>query len=26
MLCDMADSEITLDGDLFYKNGKTVVE
>ena len=25
MLCDMADSEITLDGDLFYRNGKTVV-
>jgi aminopeptidase len=25
MLCDMADSEITLDGDLFYKNGKTVI-
>jgi aminopeptidase len=25
MLCDMADSAITLDGDLFYKNGKTVV-
>jgi len=24
MVCDMADSEITLDGDLFYKNGKTV--
>ena len=25
MLCDMADSEITLDGDLFYRNGKPVV-
>lgn len=25
MLCDMADSEITLDGELFYKNGKPVV-
>lgn len=25
MLCDMNDAEITLDGDLFYKNGKTVV-
>jgi hypothetical protein len=25
MLCDMADSEITVDGELFYKNGKTVV-
>jgi aminopeptidase len=25
MLCDMADSEITVDGDLFYKNGKTVI-
>lgn len=25
MLCDMADAEITLDGDLFYKNGKTVI-
>jgi aminopeptidase len=25
MLCDMAESEITLDGDLFYRNGKTVV-
>jgi aminopeptidase len=22
MLCDMADSEIKIDGDLFYKNGK----
>jgi aminopeptidase len=26
MLCDMADSEITLDGDPFYRNGKTVIE
>ncbi|HJS17958.1 MAG TPA: aminopeptidase [Anaerolineales bacterium] len=26
MLCDMAESEITLDGDLFYRNGKTVIE
>jgi aminopeptidase len=26
MLCDMADSEITVDGDLFYKNGKPVIE
>ncbi len=25
MLCDMADAEITLDGDLFYKNGKPVI-
>jgi aminopeptidase len=24
MLCDMAESEITIDGDLFYKDGKTV--
>ncbi len=23
MLCDMADSEVTLDGNLFYKDGKT---
>jgi aminopeptidase len=22
MLCDMADSEVTIDGDLFYKDGK----
>jgi aminopeptidase len=22
MLCDMADSEIRVDGDLFYRNGK----
>ena len=26
MLCDMAESEITVDGELFYKNGKTVTE
>lgn len=26
MLCDMAESEITVDGDLFYRNGKTVIE
>jgi len=25
MLCDMAESEITLDGDLFYKDGKPVI-
>jgi aminopeptidase len=25
MLCDMAESEITIDGELFYKDGKTVV-
>jgi aminopeptidase len=25
MLCDMADAEITVDGDLFYKDGKTVI-
>lgn len=25
MLCDMAQSEITIDGQLFYKNGKPVV-
>lgn len=25
MLCDMADAEIVIDGDLFYKNGKPVV-
>jgi len=24
MLCDMSESEIIVDGDLFYKNGKTV--
>ncbi len=26
MLCDMAESEVTADGELFYKDGKTVVE
>jgi len=25
MLCDMADSEITIDGELFYKDGKFIV-
>jgi aminopeptidase len=25
MLCDMAESAITVDGELFYKNGKTVI-
>lgn len=25
LLCDMAESEITVDGDLFYKDGRTVV-
>lgn len=25
MLCDMAESEIKIDGDLFYKNGKIIV-
>lgn len=25
MLCDMADSEITVDGELFYRNGKPIV-
>jgi aminopeptidase len=25
MLCDMAESEITVDGDLFYRDGKPVV-
>jgi aminopeptidase len=25
MLCDMAEAEITIDGELFYKNGKPVV-
>ncbi len=25
MLCDMAESEIMVDGDLFYKNGKPVI-
>jgi aminopeptidase len=26
MLCDMADAEVLVDGDLFYKNGKPVVD
>jgi aminopeptidase len=26
MLCDMAESEIIVDGDLFYKNGKFVAD
>jgi aminopeptidase len=26
MLCDMEDSEIKVDGDLFYKNGKFIVQ
>ena len=25
MLCDMAESEVTVDGELFYKDGRTVV-
>jgi aminopeptidase len=25
IICDMSDSEITVDGDLFYRNGKSVV-
>jgi aminopeptidase len=25
MLCDMADSEVTVDDELFYKDGKTVI-
>ena len=25
MLCDMADSEITIDDELFYKDGKPVI-
>ncbi len=25
MLCDMADSEITVDGEVFYKNGKPLI-
>ncbi|MBN2115740.1 MAG: aminopeptidase [Anaerolineales bacterium] len=25
MLCDMAESEIRVDGELFYRNGKTVI-
>jgi aminopeptidase len=26
MLCDMAESEVAVDGELFYKDGKTVIE
>jgi aminopeptidase len=26
MLCDMSDAEITVDGDLFYKDGNTVIQ
>ena len=26
MLCNMADSEVTVDGELFYKNGHFAVE
>ena len=26
MLCDMSDSEIKVDGDLFYKNGKSLIK
>jgi len=26
MLCDMADAEVLVDGELFYKNGKPVVD
>jgi aminopeptidase len=26
MLCDMSDSEIRVDGDLFYRNGKTTIK
>jgi aminopeptidase len=26
MLCDMADSEIRIDGELFYRNGKFVID
>lgn len=26
LLCDMAESEVTVDGDLFYRDGKTVIE
>jgi aminopeptidase len=26
MLCDMQDSEIVVDGDLFYKDGKVCFE
>jgi len=25
MLCDMADSEVTVDGEIFYKNGKPTI-
>jgi hypothetical protein len=25
MLCDMAESEVTVDNDLFYKDGKPVI-
>jgi hypothetical protein len=25
MLCDMAESEITIDGEMFYRDGKTVI-
>lgn len=25
MLCDMSESEVTVDGELFYKDGKTVI-
>jgi hypothetical protein len=25
MLCDMAESEINVDGELFYKDGRTVI-
>jgi aminopeptidase len=25
MLCDMAKAEVTIDGELFYKNGKPVI-
>ncbi|MGZ9235867.1 MAG: aminopeptidase [Anaerolineales bacterium] len=25
MLCDMAESEITIDGELFYRNGRTAI-
>jgi aminopeptidase len=26
MLCSMSESEVTVDDDLFYKNGKIVIE
>lgn len=26
MLCDMSESEVNVDGELFYKDGKTVIE